>query len=88
MRYLVIASDGETIVKTVTVPNEETAFLQVGSGETLVAIDDATDSGAFINDATVKVDLTGSAPEFVNVSDGLAVSDTSLTALEVEEVSP
>jgi hypothetical protein len=88
MRYLVIESDGETIAKTIGVPDEDTALLQVAAGQTLVAIDETTDTGVFINDATVKVDLTGSTPEFVNVSDGLTVSDTSLTSLGVEEVAP
>lgn len=52
-RFLLIDTDGETIVATLTM-NEADALANVGSGQSLVAIDPETDTGAHVDDGAVK----------------------------------
>lgn len=52
-RFLLIDTDGETIVAVLSMP-ESDALVNVGTGQTLVAIAAAADTGAVIDNSSIK----------------------------------
>jgi hypothetical protein len=52
-RFLVIDADGETIVAVLSMPQSD-ALVNVGAGQTLVAVAPAADTGAVIDNGSIK----------------------------------
>lgn len=57
-RFLIVDTDGETILGTLSMP-EADALLNISGGQTLLAVDPNEDTGAIINDAQVRISSTG-----------------------------
>lgn len=75
-RYLVIGPDGSTIEATLSM-ELESALLNILPGQTLVAIDPATDNGGIINNTRIAYD---------NTSGLLLDTETSLPPVGLDDV--
>lgn len=82
-RYLLIDTDGETIVAVLSMP-EDDALANIGASQTLVAMDTATDTGAVIDNGAIKY---SAADGLVLIADDSPVSEFSTFDL-AEVVAP
>jgi hypothetical protein len=79
-RYLVINSTTSAILKTISASDEDVALLQAGAGEAVMVM--ADDTGAFVDDALLEVDVATGA--IVTISGGTTpdvFADLTLTEL-------
>lgn len=80
-RFLLIDADGETIVAILSMP-EADALVNVGAGQTLVAMAAEADTGAVIDNGAIKY---SAADGLVLIADDTPASDFS--AFDLAEVA-
>lgn len=83
-RFLLIDTDGETILATIGAATEALALEYADTGQTIVALNEGADGGAFIDDSTVK--WSAGDATLVLIADDTPVSD--FADYEMEVVTP
>ena len=79
-RFLVIDADGETIVAVLSMPQSD-ALVNVGAGQTLVAVAFAGDTGAVIDNGSIKYSAADGLVLIADETQASSFSSYDLTEL-------